>query len=65
MHIKSEVEMLNYLVRRIKAQERLLVAYRVGAQPSDTTLDTLSGTQDWQSVLNQYLKVKDKDNETT
>ena len=46
--------MLNYLEKRIKAQERLLVAYRVGGQPSNSTLDTLAATQDWEQVLKQY-----------
>ncbi|HDY67347.1 MAG TPA: hypothetical protein ENH85_06135 [Candidatus Scalindua sp.] len=54
MNIKSESRMLNYLVKRIKAQKKLLVAYRVGGHPSSTTLDNLEDTKDWETVLENY-----------
>ena len=47
MKCSTEARILSYLEKRIKAQERLLVAYR-------TALDTLSDTQNWEDVLKKY-----------
>ena len=54
MNIKTEIRMLRYLEKRIKAQEGLLAAYRIGGRPNSVVLDTLSGTQDWEKVLENY-----------
>ena len=56
--MKAEDRMLAYLEKRIKAQERLLVVYRMGTRPSETTLDTLDKTSDGEGVLKKYREQK-------
>ena len=58
MNIKDENQMLRYLEKRIQAQERLLIAYRIGGRPPETTMKTLASTRDWEKVLAAYREMR-------
>ena len=54
MNIKDESRVLKYLEKRIRAQERLLIVYRIGGRPPETTMDALASTRDWEKELAAY-----------
>ena len=55
---KSEKQIISMLAKRIKAQERLLIAYRVGGRPPGKSLDDLSATSRWEQELELHRKEK-------